>query len=307
MTEHRVPGGVPAMPLERYLRRAWPLLPGHALRAMLKKRDVRVNGAKADGGATVRGGDTLTLYADGALLAPEPEILWSDDKLIVAVKPQGLPVDADRDGVGADTLLTRIQRRWPEARLCHRLDAATGGIVLAAAADEVWQQAFEAFRDHAGLEKRYRALAFGRFERASGTLDAWLAKDARRGEVRVLHRAAPGAKPIRTRYWAGDEVAPGLYNVELEPVTGRTHQLRAHMADFGHPLLGDDRYGDRAANRRFPGARLCLWHERLTVAKDSALVEYRGRRFEAAAPEWRIHSPLFTLHSPLLKKSLPEV
>ena len=286
MIAHRVPQGVPAMPLERYLRRAWPLVPGHALRALCKRRDVRVNGAKADGSAVVRGGDALTLYADAALFAPEPEILWTDERLIVAVKPQGLPVDADRDGVGADTLLTRLQRRWRGARLCHRLDAATGGIVLAAAEDEVWQQAFEAFRDHAGVEKRYRALAFGRFERPSGTLDAWLQKDARRGEVRVLHHSAPGAKPIRTRYRAGDEVAPGLFDVTLEPVTGRTHQLRAHMADFGHPLLGDDRYGDRSANRRFPGARLCLWHERLAVAKDSPLVNYRGMTFEAPAPGW---------------------
>ena len=221
-----------------------------------------------------------------AWLTSSADVLWTDDRLIVAVKPQGLPVDADRDGVGADTLLTRLQGRWPGARLCHRLDAQTGGIVLAAADEAVWQQAFEAFRDHRGVTKRYAALAFGRFERPEGTLSAWLVKDARRGDVRVLHRDAPGAKPITTRYRAGGEVAPGLYRVALEPVTGRTHQLRAHMADFGHPLLGDDHYGDRAANRRFPGAKLCLWHEALYVSGDSPLVDYRGRRFEAPAPEW---------------------
>ena len=58
------------------------------------------------------------------------------------------------------------------------------------------------------------------------------------------------------------------------------------MADFGHPLLGDDRYGDRAANRKYPGTGLCLWHERLTVSDDSPLTDYRGRVFEAKAPEW---------------------
>ncbi|MBR1821978.1 MAG: hypothetical protein IJ769_10195, partial [Clostridia bacterium] len=154
------------------------------------------------------------------------------------------------------------------------------------AADEaVWRQAYEAFRDH-GVQKQYHALAFGRFERESGTLHAWLMKDAKRAAVRIIHRAAPGAKPITTRYRAGAEAAPGLYHVSLEPVTGRTHQLRAHMADFGHPLLGDDRYGDRAANRRFPGAKLCLWHEKLTIPADSPLADYRSRVFEASAPEW---------------------
>ena len=286
MRLHTVPAEVGPMPLEKYLRRAWPLMPGRVLRDALKKRDVKLNGARVGADAAVKGGDELALYIPDSWLAPEPEVLFSDDRLIVAVKPQGLPVDADRDGVGADTLLTRLQGRWPGARLCHRLDAQTGGIVLAAADEAVWQQAFEAFRDHRGVTKRYAALAFGRFERPEGTLSAWLVKDARRGDVRVLHRDAPGAKPITTRYRAGGEVAPGLYRVALEPVTGRTHQLRAHMADFGHPLLGDDHYGDRAANRRFPGAKLCLWHEALYVSKDSPLVDYRGRRFEAPAPEW---------------------
>lgn len=286
MTVHHVPEGLPPMPLERYLKRAWPMLPGRILRDALKRRDARINGARSGAGATVRGGDALVLYLDARWLEPEAEILFSDDRLIAAVKPQGLPVDVDRDGVGADTLLTRLRRRWPEARLCHRLDAATGGVVLAAADDAVWQQAFEAFRDHRGLRKQYHALAFGRFEPPEGTLNAWLVKDARRGEVKVLHRDAPGARPIVTRYRAGEACAPGLYHVTLEPVTGRTHQLRAHMADFGHPLLGDDRYGDRAANRRYPGAKLCLWHERLTVSDDSPLADYRGRVFEAKAPEW---------------------
>lgn len=285
MTEHRVPDGLPPMRLEKYLRRAWPLLPGRALRDTLKRKDVRVNGARSDADATVRGGDALMLYINDALLSPAPDILWTDERLIVAVKPQGLPVDVDRDGIGADTLLARLQTRWPDARLCHRLDAQTGGIVLAAADDAVWQQAFEAFKGH-GVRKQYHALALGRFERDAGTLNAWLVKDARRAEVRVVHHDAPGAKPITTRWQVSGEAAPGLYHMALEPVTGRTHQLRAHMADFGHPLLGDDRYGDRAANRRYSGVKLCLWHERLTIPADSPLVDYRGKVFEAPAPEW---------------------
>ena len=287
MIRHVIPAGAPPMPLERYLRRAWPLLPGHALRDLLRRRDVRVNGAKAGGGDAVRGGDALAIYGDAKWFAPEPDILWTDDKLIVSVKPRGLPVDVDRDGVGADTLLARLRRRWPEAQLCHRLDAQTGGMVLAAADAAVLAQALAAFKAH-GVRKEYHALALNRFDRDSGVLRAWLVKDARQAEVRVAHRDGPGAKPIETRYRVGDAAAPGLYHVWLEPVTGRTHQLRAHMADFGHPLLGDDKYGDRAANRRCPGAGLCLWHERLTVPGDSPLIDYRGKCFACPAPEWRI-------------------
>lgn len=285
MIEHRIPETVPAMPLEKYLRRAWPMLPGHALRDILKRKDVRVNGQRSDGRFTVRGGDALAIYADARAFEPLADILWTDGRLIVSVKPQGFPVDADRDGIGADTLLTRLQRQYPDAQLCHRLDAATGGIVLAATDETIYAQALEAFKAH-GIQKRYHALALNRFDRAEGTLRAWLLKDARRSEVRVLHQSRPGAKPIETRYRVGDAAAPGLYHAWLEPVTGRTHQLRAHMADFGHPLLGDDKYGDRAANRQYPGTPLCLWHERLSVPADSPLVDYRGRTFEAPAPAW---------------------
>ena len=287
MIEHTIPDSVPAMPLERYLRRAWPLLPGQVLRVLDKRKDVRVNGVKRDGKAAVRGGDRLAIYADAALFEPAPVLLWTDGRLIVAVKPQGLPVDADQDGIGADTLLTRLRRAYPNARLCHRLDAATGGIVLAANDDAVYEQALEAFKSH-GVQKRYHALALHPFDRAEVTLRAWLQKDARRAEVRVLHRPLPGSKPIETRCRVTAPAGPDLFHVSLEPVTGRTHQLRAHMADFGHPLLGDDKYGDRAANRLHPRAPLCLWHERLTVLPDSPLADYRGKVFEAPAPEWTL-------------------
>ena len=284
MLEHVIPPCVPAMPLKRYLRRAWPLLPERVLKALDRRRDVRVNGIKSDGRATVRGGDALILYADEALFCPALDVLWTDEKLIVAIKPQGLPVDVDQDGVGVDTLLARLQRRWPDARLCHRLDAATGGIVLAANDEAVCDQALDAFKGH-GVQKTYHALCLHRFDRPEGTLKAWLQKDARRSEVRVLHQPRPGAKPIETRYRAGDAILPDLHHAWLQPITGRTHQLRAHMADFGHPLLGDDKYGDREANRQYR-TPLCLWHERLYVPPDSPLVTYRAKAFESPAPPW---------------------
>ncbi len=162
--------------------------------------------------------------------------------------------------------------------------------MLAAADEIVLAQALEAFKAHR-IRKEYHALALNRFDRQQGTLHAWLVKDARCAEVRVLHRDAPNAKPIETRFKVGGAAAEGLWHVWLEPVTGRTHQLRAHMADCGHPLLGDDKYGDRAANRRYPGAPLCLWHEKCLIPEDSPLASYRGRTFEVPAPEWLNNHP----------------
>ena len=123
MIEHRIPDQVPTLTLERYMRRAWPLLPGHVIRDALKRRDIRVNGVRCAREQTVTGGDSLTVYLDERWFSQPAGILWTDEKLIVAVKPQGLPVDVDQDGVGEDTLLARLRAYNENARLLHRLDA----------------------------------------------------------------------------------------------------------------------------------------------------------------------------------------
>lgn len=283
MIRHVVPEGVRAMPVEKYVRRAWPLLPNHALRDLIKKRDVKVNGVRMGQGTCVRGGDELLIYLADKFLPGAAELTFDDGRLAAAVKPQGLPVDVDQDGVGADTLIARIRMKYPEAKLCHRLDAATGGLVLAALDGEVEAQALETFKEHC-LKKRYLALAKGGFEKKEGVLKAWLVKDAKAATVRVVHREARGAKAIETRYRVVGE-SGGVARLELEPVTGRTHQLRAHMADFGHPLLGDDKYGDREINKKFPGG-LKLWCAELEMGRDAPLADYRGMRFSAPEPEW---------------------
>ena len=285
MIRHEIPAGVPAQELSRYLRRAWPLLPGHVLRDVLKRRDVRVNGARAGKGAQVRGGDALEIYADARHFEPAAEILFDDGRLLVAVKPQGLPSLPDRDGVGADTLQARLERAHPGARLCHRLDAGTGGVMLAALDEETEALFFEAFKAHA-LKKTYRAVLLGAPPRGERVLRAQLVKDARRASVRVLDRVAPGSKEIITRFKPLGALENGCWEAELEPITGRTHQLRAHMAHIGCPILGDDKYGDREQNRRLaPGGRLCLWCEEMEIP-NGTIQRYAGMRFHADPPEW---------------------
>ena len=285
MIRHGIPAGVPAQELSHYLRRAWPLLPGHVLREILKKRDVRVNGARAGKGENVRGGDLLEIYADARHFEPAAEILFDDGRLLVAVKPQGLPSLPDRDGVGADTLQARLERVHPGARLCHRLDAGTGGVMLAALDDETGALFFEAFKNHT-LRKTYRAVLLGAPPKGEKLLRAQLLKDARRASVRVLDRPAPGAKEIVTRVKPLRTLEYGGWEAELEPVTGRTHQLRAHMAHLGCPILGDDKYGDREQNRRLaPGGRLCLWCETMEIP-EGTIQRYAGMRFHADPPEW---------------------
>ena len=285
MIRHEVPPALRPEELSRYLKRAWPLLPGHVLRELLKKKDVRIGGVKSGKGDVVHGGDVLEIYAAEKYFTVPAEIIFEDGRLLAAVKPQGLPSLPDADGVGADTMELRLQRLHPGAKLCHRLDAGTGGVMLAAVDEAVEAQAFEAFKQH-GIRKSYRALLCRKPPRDEMTLHAHLVKDARHATVRVTDRPAKGSKEIITRVKLLGSVN-GLWDAELEPVTGRTHQLRAHMAHIGCPILGDDKYGDREKNKQLGFAgRLCLWCETLEIPQESPLKEYVGQKFHADCPEW---------------------
>ena len=286
MIRHTIPSALREEELSRYLKRAWPLLPGHVLRDLLKKKDVRIAGVRSGKGAIVRGGDEIEIYAADKYFTAEAETVFDDGRLIAAVKPQGLPSLPDQDGVGADTMEIRLQRKYPTAKLCHRLDAATGGVMLAALDSETEEKAFDAFKNHQ-MRKTYKAVLCAKPPKEDMTLKAYLKKDAKKATVYVSDKPSNGAKEIVTRLHVVKKLRGGFYLAELEPVTGRTHQLRAHMAHISCPILGDDKYGDRSRNKDagFMG-RLCLWCEEMQIPKDSPLSAYAGIKFRADCPEW---------------------
>ena len=275
------------MPLERYLRRAWPMMPAHALRDLLKRRDVKRDGVRLGAEETVRGGDALKVYLPERYAPAPPALIYCDGSLAAAVKPQGLPVDADQDGVGADTLLSRVQARYPSAQLCHRLDAGTSGVVLCARDERSHALLLRAFAEH-WMTKKYVALAAGRVEPEQAQLRAWLKKDAGASRVRVFDHPSAGAQEIRTAYRMLETArvkGETLSLMEVTLITGRTHQIRAHMAHIGHPLLGDDKYGDRELNRRLGGG-IRLHAAELTLNGPELPEAWQGLRIASPAPKW---------------------
>lgn len=263
MQKHLVPEHVPAMPLSTYLRRAFPRIPASLLKETLKKRDVRVNGVKSDGQTSVRGGDELTLYLPDKYLTAPLRILYEDARMLAVEKPAGVPVDGDTDSVGADTMLTRLHAYCPTASLAHRLDTGTGGVLLAGKSGEGFSYLLDAFKSHR-IEKTYLCLVRGTPEPPQADRKAFLLKDAASARVRILSLPAPGALSIKTCYRLL-EVRGDMSLVEVTLITGRTHQIRAHMSALGYPLLGDDKYGDRAFNRAHHAAQIALWCARLSL------------------------------------------
>jgi 23S rRNA pseudouridine1911/1915/1917 synthase len=214
--------------------------------------------------------------------SPRPRFVYEDEDIIAVEKPAGLPVIAP-DGSRArslyDIVTERIRARNPKGRaaLVHRLDKDTSGIMIFAKQGRAKKLIMGSW-DEIVTERKYIALVEGEMPSGEGLLDSWLEEDAK-GRVRsVAHgaRGGRGAKRAKTR-WKVLEWGEAYSLLELSLETGRRHQIRVQLADIGHPVAGDERYGSRTD----PLGRLCL-HAR------SIALHLPGReenlRFECEAP-----------------------
>lgn len=206
----------------------------------------------------------------------------ADDALLVLDKPSGLLCVPGRGEDKQDCLSARAQAQWPQALVVHRLDMATSGLVLMALSPLVQRQLSLAFEQRA-VHKRYVAIVHGILTEGDDgewqTIDAPIAADWPRRPLRIIDAAG---KPSQTRWrvLAHDPPGwPGCTRVELEPITGRTHQLRVHLAHVGHPILGDALYASPALAAAAP--RLLLHAQQLGLTHPQA---GDWRAFELPAP-----------------------
>ncbi len=174
------------------------------------------------------------------------ELIYSDESLLVANKPTGLLSVPGRGADKQDCLSARIQRDFPDALVVHRLDMATSGLMIFARGLQMQRRLSELFRDRF-VTKRYVAVVAGTVQAATGEVNLPIAADWPNRPLRRID--AKTGKPSLTRYRVLAQHADTT-RVELTPVTGRTHQLRVHMAAIGHPILGDALYGDPASAPR---------------------------------------------------------
>lgn len=303
--------------LDRWLKRQLPALTQGRIEKLCRRGEIRVDGGRAKASTRVGPGQTVRVppLAEPADDAPprrgrpaaevmpedaaalQARVIHRDAALIVLDKPAGLAVQG---GSGQHRhlagLLSALRfERDDDPRLVHRLDKDTSGLLVLARTGAAAAALTRAFRGRS-VEKIYFALVAGRVQPPAGTIRYGLVKAGRAGQgekMQVLHpdevSSTEGAKAATTDFRVIEQVGGRAAWVALRPVTGRTHQLRAHMAALGNPIAGDGKYGGRGQENLGDGwgaglggaasRKLHLHAARLTFAHPAT-----GARLSVAAP-----------------------
>ena len=305
LREFQINGNDAGQRVDKFLTKAVPLLPQSMLYKAIRTKRIKLNGKRCEISTRLCTGDQLTLYLndsffdsrDGAfsfLRSPAAiDIIYEDENILLVNKPAGLVVHED-EHQSSDTLINRIQHHLYNCgvynpaeensfapALCNRIDRNTAGIVIAAknaAALRILNEKIKARE----LQKLYLCIVHGTMPKESDTLKAFLRKDARTNTVAVYDHPIPDGRTILTHYRVVAQ-KDRLSLLEIDLLTGRTHQIRAHLAHIGHPLLGDAKYGRNRDNHKtgLKHQALCAYKLTFHFQSDAGVLNgLNGRSFE---------------------------
>lgn len=273
--------------LDKWMIEEMPSLPMGLREKYIRLKRVKVNGKGAKRDTRLNEGDRINLYINDeyfekpkkvdpflSKIKPRLDILYEDEQILLVDKRPGLVVHPDASEK-VNTLITHVQAylyqkgEWDSMEpgtfaptLCNRIDRFTGGIVIIAKTEAAMRILNRKIRDRE-IEKRYLCIIHGHMKRREGIMDNYISKAESAHKVKVLDQSAPGAQQSQTRYKTL-LTQEGLSLMECELLTGRTHQIRAQFAHAGHPLLGDNQYGDFRKNKKYHRSYQALYAYRLS-------------------------------------------
>ncbi len=266
--------------LDKFLTKSYPNLPKTLMYKYIRIKRIKVNGKRAEISTRLNVGDVVDMYINDEFFVQKEtvydfmkasknlDIVYEDENIILLNKKVGILSHPD-DREFIDTLIGRVKRylyekdEWqPDEEssftpaLVNRIDRNTSGIVICAKTAEALRILNQKMKDRE-LHKLYLCIVHGRLKKEIDTLEGYLVKDEKKNKVFVSSRSSDESKFIRTKYKVLGH-KNGLSLLEIDLLTGRTHQIRAHMASIGHPLLGDGKYGTNELNKKRGYKKQCL-------------------------------------------------
>lgn len=284
--------------LDKFIAKNIPALPKSLMYKLIRQKDIKVNGKRAEISTRLNEGDTVSAYVKDEFLAPKEKhydflraskqlkIVYEDENILLADKPQGVLSHPDNKEY-IDTLIGRIQRYLyekgefdPEEEnsfmpaLANRIDRNTGGIVIAAKNAETLRILCDKIK-HREIDKRYLTVVHGVPKKKKDLLTGYLEKNEQKNKVYLSRERKENSSEIRTAYTVLAS-KNNLSLLEIELLTGRTHQIRAHMASIGHPLLGDGKYGKLKEDKKLGFDKQALYSYKLafTFSTDAGILNY---------------------------------
>lgn len=299
--------------LDKFITKAVKGLPMSLMYKYIRKKRIKVNGKRAEEKQKLELGDVIEMYIPDEFFSEKTSdeeysraevnlnIVYEDENILLVDKKPGVLVhtgdegDKNRTEEAERTTLIFAIKAYLVSKgeydpknensfapaLCNRIDRNTGGIVIAAKNAPTLRAINEAIRVR-DLDKYYLCAVHGIPEKREATLRDYLLKDHKTNKVRVTKNQIRGSKEIITGYrTVSVNKARDMALLEVTLMTGRTHQIRAHMASIGHPLVGDGKYGINAADRRLGYKSQALYSYKLRFNSDEEELRYlKGREFE---------------------------
>lgn len=295
--------------LDKFIAKAVKNLPKNLMYKYIRLKRIKINGKRCEISTRLNVGDEIQLYINDEFfetpkddsfmsVSPNIDVIYEDENIILVDKPSGLVVHEDADN-SIDTLINRIKRYLYNKKeydpnnelsftpaLCNRLDRNTSGIVICAKNAESLRVLNEKIKNRE-LHKYYLCVCLGILDKKQDTLKNYLFKDEKSKTVHIENTKKPCNKQILTKYKVLKE-KNNLSLVEIDLLTGRTHQIRAHMAYIGHPLLGDGKYGINKVNRKYSvtAQALCAYRLAFDFKTNAGILEYLNNKSFKAKEPW---------------------